>query len=128
MKPGAKPKIVSLEKPYCGAAAGSKMLVATPEIVRDYMKAIPKGKTQTIPQMRADLAKRYRANVTCPTSSGIFVRIASEAALEEMARGKSITRVAPFWRLVDPDSPAAKKISCGADFIRAQRNAERKQR
>ena len=126
MNIGAKPRLVRLEKAFCGAPAGSKMLVATSGIVRDYMKSIKKGKTQTVLQMRIDLAKKYRARITCPTSSGIFVRIASEAALEELAQGKSLTRITPFWRLVDPDSPAASKISCGAEFIRQQRAAESK--
>lgn len=121
---GAKPKLVRLEKKYCGAPVGAKMLVATPEIVRDYIVAIPKGKTRTMSQMREDLAKTYRADVTCPTSTGIFVRINAEVALDELRAKRPITKVTPFWRVIDPASPAAQKVSCGADFIQRQRDAE----
>jgi hypothetical protein len=69
MNPGAKPKRVRLEKKFMGAPAGSRMLVATPEIVRDYIKSVPKGKTKTVKQLREDLAKRYKADIACPTSS-----------------------------------------------------------
>ena len=124
MNPAAKAKTVRLEKPFAGAAAGAKMLVATPEIVRDYMSAIPRGETRTVREMRADLAKKFKAQTTCPTSSGIFVRIASEAALEDFAEGKPVSKITPFWRLVDPESPAAQKLSCGPNFIEKQRKAE----
>jgi hypothetical protein len=124
MNPGAKPKLVTLPKPFMRVPAGSKMLVATPEIVKDYILRIPKGETRTVKQMREELAKSYKADVTCPTSSGIFVRIASEAALEEMQDGTPIGKVTPFWRLVDPESAAAAKISCGPEFIRERRGAE----
>ena len=97
---------------------------ATPEIVRDYIVAIPKCKTRTMSQMREDLAKTYRADVTCPTSTGIFVRINAEVALDELRAKRPITKVTPFWRVIDPASPAAQKVSCGADFIQRQRDAE----
>jgi hypothetical protein len=124
MNPGAKPKIVRLDKPYAGVAVGAKLLVATPEIVRDYIAAIPKGETRTVREMREDLARTYKADATCPASSGIFVRITAEAALEEAEKGKAISRITPFWRIVDPASPAAQKISCGPKFIVARRDAE----
>ena len=54
MNIGSKPKLIRLPKAYMGAPAGAKMLVATPQIVRDYMKAIPRGKTRTVKEMRED--------------------------------------------------------------------------
>jgi hypothetical protein len=124
MNPGAEPKVVLLTKRFMSVPAGSRMLVATPEIVRDYMVRIPKGQTRTTKEMREELAKAYKAEVTCPTSSGIFVRISSEAALEDLKDGKPLAKITPFWRLVDPDSQTAGKLSCGPDFIRERRKAE----
>jgi len=111
-----------------GAPAGAKMLIATPEIVRDYMKSIPRGKTRTVKEMREDLAKAHRAKISCPTSSGIFVRIAAEAALDELKAGKAVNKITPFWRLIDPESPAASKLSCGADFVRERLASEQPKR
>ena len=126
MKPGAKPKVVKLDKPYAGVPSGAKLLIATPEIVRDYISAIPKGKTRTPQDMRQDLAKAHKADATCPTSSGIFIRINAEAALEEVQKGKALSKVTPFWRIIDPESPAAQKISCGQKFIEERRREEAK--
>jgi len=126
MNPDAKMKLIRLEKKYMGAEPGAKMLVATPEIVRDYISSIPRGQTRTAKQIRDDLARSHKAQITCPTSTGIFVRIAAEAALEELNEGKSIKKITPFWRAVDPDSPAAQKLTCGPDFVRARRKEEDK--
>jgi hypothetical protein len=30
----------------------------------------------------------------------------------------------PFWRVIAPDSPLARKLSCGPDFIRYRRALE----
>ncbi len=124
LNPGAEAKVVVLSKRFMSVAAGSRMLVATPEIVDDYMMKIPHGQIRTPKEMREELAKIYKAEVTCPTSSGIFIRISAEAALEDLKEGKPLAKITPFWRLVDPDSQTAGKLSCGPDFIRERRKAE----
>ena len=123
---GKPPKIVVLEKPYMGASAGSRMLVASPEAVKGYIDAIPRGEFRTVAQLRTDLAKKFKADIACPTSTGIFVRIVSEVALEDIEAGKPAKQITPFWRVVDPESPAAQKLSCGPEFVAKQRAAETK--
>jgi hypothetical protein len=54
----------------------------------------------------------------------IFVRIVAEAALDEMKEGKPVSKITPFWRVVDPESPAAQKLSCGTKFIVERRKSE----
>jgi hypothetical protein len=75
-------------------------------------------------KMRDDLAKEYGTQMTCALTAGIFLRIASEAALEAMAAGAVVTSVAPFWRVVERKSPLAKKLSCGPEEIARLRAAE----
>lgn len=122
--PKALPKVEVMDKPFGGAPAGAKLFIPTPMIVKEYIDAIPKGESRTIPDMRVDLADRNGADVTCPLTSGIFVRIAAEAALEEMAEGKLATEITPFWRIIDKKSPALKKLSCPPDFVLSHRKAE----
>ncbi len=74
--------------------------------------------------MRNDLAIEYQADKTCPVTSGIFLRIVSEAAYEELKSGKKIDTVTPFWRIVDPKSKLAGKLECGIEFIKEQRDKE----
>jgi hypothetical protein len=52
------------------------------------------------------------------------LRISAEAALEELAEGKSLNEVAPFWRVIAPDSKLAKKLTVGPEWLAAQRAAE----
>ncbi len=118
------PHVVTLPKPYCGAPAGGKMFIASPVLVDGYMRAVPRGETRTIEGMRRDLAKAHGADVTCPTSTSIFARIAAEAALEAMAAGASAESVAPFWRVVEPESPLAGRLSCGLEVLRRLRAQE----
>lgn len=124
MNPGAVHKIERPEKDFADIPAGSKMLIATPSIVEDYVRNIPQGVSSSIRQMRADLAAEYGADYTCPVTSGIFLRIVAEKAWEEMHAGKNEADIAPFWRIIDPKSPAAKKLTFGTDFLIRQREAE----
>jgi hypothetical protein len=113
-----------LDKPSGGLQAGETLFIATPILVRDYMKKTRKGKTKTIAEMRDEFAKAHKAKGTCPLTSSIFARIAAEAALDDMAAGKPVDKITPFWRLIDPISPIAKKLSCGPGFIAKMRKAE----
>ena len=122
---GRDPKVVILPKPYGGVQAGSKLFVGTPRLVKQYIESIAPGQGTTVSRMRDDLAAQWNADVTCPTSTGIFVRIVAEAALEELAKGTPESAITPFWRVVDESSPVASKLSCGPAFIRRMRASER---
>jgi hypothetical protein len=121
------PHVSILPKPFMGAPAGSILLVASPQVVKAYIEAIPPGETRSVAEMRQDLARAHNADVTCPTSTGIFVRIVAEAALEDIHSGTPLAAVPPFWRVIAPDSDAAKKLSCGPAFIDRLRAAEAQQ-
>jgi hypothetical protein len=101
---------------------GASMLIATPKIVDEYIQQIPKGKTANLQTLRKDLAAEYHAEYTCPVTSGIFLRIVAEKVHEDYLAGKK--KISPIWRMIDPDSPTAQKLSFGTDFIRNKRLAE----
>ena len=103
---GGKPAHVKkLTKPFGGAPEGAKMLIGTPRLIDSYMRTLPEGQFRSVAQMRADLARAHKADIACPLSTSIFARIAAEAALEEIAQGKSVADVTPFWRVIDEKSP-----------------------
>lgn len=118
------PKKVVLEKDFAGIKQGQKMLVATPQIVAQYIGKIPYGETRTMVQMRNELAKRRRCDATCPVSTAIFARIAAEAAIEEMGNGIPVDKIIPFWRIVSSEDKMAKKLAVDAEWIDSQRQAE----
>lgn len=122
---GGKPAHVEvLKKRFGGAPEGAKMLVATPRLVDEYMRAVPSGDQRTVSQMRSDLAAAHGAHISCPISTSIFARIAAEAALEDAQDGVPLDEVTPFWRVIEEHGTVAKKLSCGPDYIRSQRANE----
>jgi hypothetical protein len=74
--------------------------------------------------MRRELAAMHGADAACPVSTAIFLRTVAEAAWDDIEAGKPVTAVAPFWRVVDPKSPLAKKLRAGSSWIEQQRAAE----
>lgn len=117
-------KRVTLDKDFAGIAAGSLLFVATPQIVADYVKKIPRGETRTIQRLRNDLARNYRCDATCPVSTAIFLRMAAEAAWEGIKAGESLDAVTPFWRVIEPGSTIAKKLSADSAWLAHQREVE----
>ena len=119
-----EPKVVELAKDFGGMKAGQMMYVATPRIVADSVAGIPYGETRTMQELRAELAAANDCDGACPLSTAIFLRVASEAALEDLAEGKGPDEVIPFWRAVEPDSKVASRLAVEAGWIAGQRSSE----
>jgi len=100
------------------------MFIPTPKIIDAYIREIPAGHQVNIPTIRKNLAAKFGADKTCPITTGIFVRIAAEAAYEEFQEGMPIEKITPFWRVISETSPAAKKLTFGTEFLNKQRKKE----
>jgi len=121
------PHTVTLVKDFAGVPAGARLLISCPIELEDYLKRhVPPGTTKEIQQVRRELASLHGADATCPVSTSIFLRTVAEAAWDEIEAGKATTDVAPFWRVIDPKSPLAKKLRAGAEWIEQQRLAEQR--
>lgn len=119
-----KPEVVRLKRQFAGLPAGTRLLVATPRLVKRFIEAIPPGREAAPSEMRAALASDHHADAACPVSTGIFLRIVCEAAWEEIEAGKAPEDVTPFWRAVTSESPVAKKLACGVSFVERMRDQE----
>ena len=117
-------KKVVMDKSWGGMLPGDTMLVATPLMVDSYIRTIPNGQTKTIPEMRADMASRESCAGTCPLSTSIFVRMVADAALEDIADGKTVSQVSPFWRMITSKDKMAKKLAVDPAWIDEQRSLE----
>ena len=102
--------------------APPKVAVMTPKLIEDYINQSEKGTSIDPVQMRIDLAAELGADFTCPMTTGIFTRIMAEKNLELHA--DHYEAMTPFWRLVDPKSDLAKKLSCGKAVIQKLREDE----
>jgi len=118
-------EVKKTDKDFADIKKGETMLIATPLIVDEYIRQIPKGKEGTLSQMRKDLAAEFHADKTCPVTAGIFLRIVAEAAYEELGKGKSISKITPFWRIINETSATAKKLTFGTGFLQQQRRKEK---
>jgi hypothetical protein len=119
------PRMVTLDKAFAGVPAGAKLLISCPLEVEAWLREqVPAGETRAVQQMRRELARRHGADAACPVSTAIFLRTVAEAAWEQIEAGVPATAVAPFWRVVDPGSPLAKKLRAGGEWIAQQRAAE----
>lgn len=117
-------EVQRIDKKFADIPAGATMLVATPRIVEAYVRQIPKGYSTSIKKMRADLAAEYQAEYTCPVTSGIFLRIVSEAGWEQLQNGVPVEEVIPFWRAIEPKAPLRKKLSFPVEEVDRLRGAE----
>jgi hypothetical protein len=119
------PHIARLDRDFAGVPAGSRLLISCPHEVEAYLRQhVPAGETRAIQQMRRDLAKLHGADAACPVSTSIFLRIVAEAAWDQIEAGTPVRDVAPFWRVVEPGSPLARKLRMGSDWIAHQRDME----
>lgn len=124
---GKAPEVKVLDKPFAGIKEGASMLISSPSEIDGYIRAIPRGEIVEPRTMREQLAKRHSADATCPVTTGIFLRIVSEAALEEHANGTGIEEITPFWRIAIEGTSTAKKLSIDEEqllFLR-QRDQQR---
>ncbi|MHC4778536.1 MAG: hypothetical protein ACYTFG_08180 [Planctomycetota bacterium] len=87
------------------------LLIPTPLDVVGQMCRVRKGKVTTIMAIRERLAREHGAEITCPLCTGIFSRIAAEAAEEERARGKK--RITPYWRTLKAGGALNEKFPGG---------------
>jgi hypothetical protein len=111
------PKVVTLHTDFAGVKAGMEMLISCPADIATYVSRIPHGETRTIPRLRTDLSRAAKADAMCPVTASIFLKVVAERALMDIADGKDLADVPPFWRVIEPSSKLAAKLSCGKDGV-----------
>ena len=85
------------------------MLIPTPKLIDAYIRQIPEGKAVDSQTLRKDLALQNGAEVTCPLTTGIFLRIVAEAAQEAYEMGM-VNAVIPHAELEDTAYEWAQEI------------------
>jgi hypothetical protein len=111
------PHVVMLHADFAGVKAGNMMLISSPGEIANYVARIPQGETRTVDRLRNELARKAGANAMCPVTTAIYLRVVAEVALTDLAEGKPLDQVVPFWRVVLPGSKVAAKLSCGPDHV-----------
>ncbi len=98
------------------------MVIPAPREVDALMQKVPRGKLTTINELRAALARQYKAEFGCPISTGIFAWIAAHAAEEAAAEGRK--RITPYWRTLKTDGELNAKYPGGIPALKKRLHEE----
>jgi len=90
------------------------VVIPAPMEVDEIMRRVPEGKLTTINEIRAALAKKHRATIGCPITTGIFAWIAANAAEEAKRKGEKDTT--PYWRTLKTGGVINEKYPGGVEF------------
>ena len=106
-----EPEVRPMPKPRIGLQRGDLCLMPSARLVDEFIRTILTGKSVSLLDMRATLARRHKANGTCPVHLGYHLRTVAEAACEARDRGVPLRSITPVWRVLDAEAPTLKKLS-----------------
>lgn len=104
-------KIVEVPASMAKRLGQGTMLIPKPLDVDALIRKTKRGKLVTVSQIRSRLARDNQVDVVCPLTTGIFIRIAAEAAEEDLRTGRK--RVTPYWRVIRDDGSLNEKFPGG---------------
>jgi hypothetical protein len=116
------PKLVDLPADVPPPWKPGKMVIAAPGEVDALMRLVPKGHVITMGHLRDELSRRHGAQCACPTATGIFVRLAAEAAEEDIADGRADATA--YWRTLKADGELNPKFPGGIEALQPKLEAE----
>ena len=106
-----------------GMKKGELALVPSVGMIDAFIRKLAPGRFTAVRDMRQALARRHKADVTCPVYTGYHLRTVAEASFEQYRSGVPIGQVTPIWRVIDETAPTWKKLSqeCVALFAEERR-------
>jgi hypothetical protein len=115
-------KIVDIPLKMEKRFGAGRMLIPKPLDVDALIRRVKQGELVTQGQIREKLARDFNVPVTCPITTGIFVRIAAEAAEEDRENG--IKEITPYWRVLKADGSLNPKYPGGIEAQQAKLEEE----
>jgi hypothetical protein len=116
------PKVGPIDGRIAVGRSSGTMVIPTPRDVDALMRRVPRGELTTIDDLRAALAAKYKVDVTCPITTGIFAWMAAQAADEASSAGEA--DITPYWRTLKSKGELNPKYPGGPAAITARLEAE----
>ncbi|MEM3672861.1 MAG: MGMT family protein [Candidatus Bathyarchaeia archaeon] len=116
------PKVEKIIEKMSKRWSSGTVVIPAPMEVDEIMKKVPKGKLITINEIRSTLAKKHKATIGCPMTTGIFAWVAANAAEEQRRKGEK--NITPYWRTLKTGGVINKKYPGGAEVQKALLEAE----
>jgi len=107
------PKIVDIPSKIEKKFRKGRMLIPNPLDIEKLIREVKEGQLVTITQIREKLERDFSVDVSCPLTTGIFIRLIAEAAEEERKAGKE--DITPYWRVIRDDGSLNEKFPGGAE-------------
>src|SRR5438445_1447861 len=116
------PKVVRITGRMSARWGKGTVAIPAPREVDAIMRKVPAGKLITINEIRQFVARKHKATIGCPITSGIFAWIAAHAAEEAAAAGE--TEITPYWRTLKTGGELNPKYPGGIPRIKSLLEAE----
>lgn len=116
------PKVAKITDKLSKRWGAGTVVIPAPIEVDEIMRKVPAGKLTTINDIRAALAKKHKATIGCPITTGIFAWIAANAAEEREQNGE--TDVTPYWRTLKVGGVLNEKYPGGVEAQRLRLERE----
>jgi len=116
------PKVAKIDGKCSKRWGEGTFVIPAPMEVDAAMKKIGAGKLTTIDALRKALAKKHKATIACPITTGIFAWIAAHAADDAEADGRK--RITPYWRTLKTGGELNPKYPGGLANLRRRLIAE----
>jgi alkylated DNA nucleotide flippase Atl1 len=116
------PRVEKIDEKKSKRWGTGTFVIPAPKEVDEVMRKVPKGKVITINEIRRILAKKHRATIGCPITTGIFAWIAAHAAQEAAAEGKK--RYTPYWRTLKSGGVLNEKYPGGIANLKRKLESE----
>jgi len=120
--PKGLPKVVDGPPNWGKRFGGRRVLVPTPLLIDGLVRKVPKRKLVTVKQIRERLAKDFKADSSCPLTTGILMRIVAETAEEDLREGRE--EITPYWRVIKPDGSLNERFPGGVEAQAARLREE----
>ena len=116
------PKVVKITGKMTQRWGKGTVVIAAPREVDALMQKVPEGKLITINEIRQLVAKKHKATIACPITTGIFAWIAAHAAEEAALAGEA--DFTPYWRTLKAGGELNPKYPGGIPRLKSLLEAE----
>jgi len=107
------PKVEKITEKMSKRWGTGTVVIPAPMEVDAMMRKAPEGKLVTINEIREGLAKKHKATIGCPMTTGIFASVAAHAAEEQRQQGKQ--DITPYWRTLKTGGVLNEKYPGGVE-------------
>jgi len=116
------PKVEKITEKMSKRWGTGTVVIPAPLEVDALMKKVPEGKLVTVNGLREALAKKHKASIGCPMTTGIFAWVAANAAEEQRQSGAE--DITPYWRTLKAGGVLNPKYPGGVEGLKKLLEAE----